>query len=162
MSLIRPAVPTDFDELCRLFNQSHHLHHQALPGIFMDPNRIVYEKSVFEAAFNQDKEVILVAEEGGDLLGTVHVKIHTTKPQHPGPQVFELRKFGLIHTLVVEEAWRKHGIGHQLLQAAERWVLERGVKEVELFVWSFNQEAHQLYESVGYTPLNIKMYKQLS
>jgi len=50
----------------------------------------------------------------------------------------------------VAEGWRSQGIGHALMQQAETWAKERGITEVELSVWEFNQRALALYEKLGY------------
>src|SRR3989304_61252 len=143
---IRLAVPEDFDQICALFNESHALHHQALPHFFQDSTYIVYEKNIFDAAFAQKSEVIFIAEEGEKLLGAVHAEIHESKnPAHQGAKVLTKRKFGCVHTLVVAAASREHGID-----------------EIEIEAWSFNERAENFYKKAGYEPLNLRLYKKLS
>ncbi|OGC82201.1 MAG: hypothetical protein A2V81_00460 [Candidatus Abawacabacteria bacterium RBG_16_42_10] len=160
---IRLAVPEDFDQICALFNESHALHHQALPHFFQDSTYIVYEKNIFDAAFAQKSEVIFIAEEGEKLLGAVHAEIHESKnPAHQGAKVLTKRKFGFVHTLVVAAASREHGIGKELLMKVEDWFKERGIDEIEIEAWSFNERAENFYKKAGYEPLNLRLYKKLS
>lgn len=163
MPHIRFAGSTDFDQLCTLFNESHDFHHQKLPHFFHDAGDIIYKKDIFDAAFTQNNEVIVVAELEDKIIGAIYVTIHNSGDQnHVGPQVLTPRKFGFVRTLVVDHTWRHRGIGHQLLAACEKWVEEQGVKEIELVVWDFNQEAKEIYMKDGYGGLNTRMYKKLT
>lgn len=157
---IRIAEVKDFADLCSLFNESHAMHHKALPHFFINPSDIVYKKAFFDPAFKQKDEIILIAVRNGKIIGAIYPKVYKMEPKHR-PQVLKTRRFGFIETLVVHKSARKHGIGHQLLAAAEKWLREKGLKEVDLLVWNFNHEAEELYRKMGYQPLNTKMYKTL-
>jgi GNAT superfamily N-acetyltransferase len=38
------------------------------------------------------------------------------------------------------------------MERAHRWALDKGVSEVELSVWDFNEGAIAFYENLGYKP----------
>lgn len=57
---------------------------------------------------------------------------------------------GWIYYLAVEEACRGLGIGVELVKAAERWVLERGVPKLMLMVREENAAVRDFYYSLGY------------
>ena len=46
--------------------------------------------------------------------------------------------------------YRRRGIGRALLDAAERWARERGVRKLELHVFPHNEAAIALYERAGF------------
>jgi ribosomal protein S18 acetylase RimI-like enzyme len=58
---------------------------------------------------------------------------------------------GYITALVVDSGLRGGGIGGALLQAAEAWFAERGVKRVNLTTALHREAAHSFYEKHGYT-----------
>jgi ribosomal protein S18 acetylase RimI-like enzyme len=58
---------------------------------------------------------------------------------------------GYVTALVVEEQARGSGAGGALLDAAEAWFAERGVKRVNLTTALHREAAHGFYEKRGYT-----------
>jgi len=66
-----------------------------------------------------------------------------------------------IFLLVVDERYRKQGIGQALMEHAEVWALERGAAGMELTVYGFYQQARSMYRALGYGVLNHRMSKHL-
>ncbi len=56
-----------------------------------------------------------------------------------------------IHDVIVHPDRRKHGVGKQLLKAAEDYAKQKGCCKLTLEVLSGNTVAKQLYRSEGYT-----------
>jgi L-phenylalanine/L-methionine N-acetyltransferase len=52
--------------------------------------------------------------------------------------------------LMVAPEWRRRGAGRALLEAAERWARDTGVRKLELHVFPHNDAAIALYEQAGY------------
>jgi RimJ/RimL family protein N-acetyltransferase len=52
--------------------------------------------------------------------------------------------------LMVAAGFRRRGIGRALMEAAEAWGREHGVRKIELHVFPHNQAALALYEGLGY------------
>lgn len=50
----------------------------------------------------------------------------------------------------IREAWRRQGIGSELLKRLERWAKEKGVLRLELTVECVNHTAKRLYEKCGF------------
>jgi ribosomal protein S18 acetylase RimI-like enzyme len=48
------------------------------------------------------------------------------------------------------------------MAAAERWAAERGLSEIELSVWEFNQSALAFYQELGYVTERRKMRRVLN
>jgi len=63
--------------------------------------------------------------------------------------------------MMVHEAWRRHGIGAQLLEQAERWSAAHGATELRLETWEFPTGPQPFYERRGYTTLRRMLVRPL-
>lgn len=55
-----------------------------------------------------------------------------------------------IEDLFVNKGHRKNGYAKKLMNAAHQYLYDQGIKEVSLEVWSKNERAMNLYQSLGY------------
>lgn len=67
-----------------------------------------------------------------------------------------------IFLLYVTPDHRRRGIGRYLMHQAETWASHRGDRQISLQVFSHNQPALQLYQTLGYYPQSIALIKDLS
>ena len=92
---------------------------------------------------------ILVAEEGGKVIGAVSL--------HISPKVRQRHTAGI--GIMVHAAHQGKGVGKALMQAildlADRWLM---LKRVELTVYADNERAIHLYESMGFIAEGTKKY----
>ena len=84
-----------------------------------------------------------VAEQGGEVIGFVGLMVF--------PAFHRDGLHGYVTALVVDEKVRGSGAGRALMQAAEAWFAERGVKRVNLTTGLHREEAHEFYGKLGYT-----------
>jgi len=70
-------------------------------------------------------------------------------------------KYGHLQSLLVTEAFRQHGIGEKLLEAAENWAKGRGAAEMRLETWEFPEGPFRFYEKTGYRTLRRKLARRL-
>lgn len=69
---------------------------------------------------------------------------------------------GWLHYVSVDPARRNHGVGRDLVRAAEQWLAARDVVDVHLTVRSANAEVVRFYEHMGYGAVpSIMMEKVL-
>jgi GNAT superfamily N-acetyltransferase len=73
-------------------------------------------------------------------LVTIHVR-YTLNHEAPIAQ---------ITLLVVEESSRGQGVGRALVEATERFALERGAKRIVVTTALQRADAHAFYERIGY------------
>jgi GNAT superfamily N-acetyltransferase len=65
-----------------------------------------------------------------------------------------------IHSLYVENKYRKKGIGKGLLESILKWGLDHKCEEAELHVF-VNNKAKLLYEHLGFRPFELKMVRKI-
>ena len=70
-------------------------------------------------------------------------------------------KRGIISDLAVTAPRRGSGIGKDLMNAIERYFMEMNCEFVALDLFAPNDTAKKFYDSLGYTPRNIELYKRI-
>ena len=120
--MISPALERDIDALLPIEHRC--FNHDRLTRL--DFHRALKAKSA----------ILLVAEEGGAVLGYALLRVR-------GRQ-------GHLESLAVDPDARRLGLGRTLLRAAERVVLERGALHMRLEIREDNPAAYALYQSLGY------------
>jgi GNAT superfamily N-acetyltransferase len=88
-----------------------------------------------------------IAEEAGAPVGYV-LAMHHARPSTPFAPA---RDWYEIDQLAVDQAHRRRGIGHALLQQALAAARDRGYRTVEVSVWAFNADMQRLLHRVGFT-----------
>lgn len=57
---------------------------------------------------------------------------------------------GWVYYLAVRPDCQRHGVGRNLMQASEQWLVERQVPKINLMVRATNVDVRAFYESLGY------------
>ena len=120
--MIRAAIERDIDSLLPIEHRC--FHHDRLSRLD------------FHRALKATSVVLVVAEEGGAVMGYALVRLR-------GRQ-------GRLESLAVDPPARRLGLGRALLKASEQAVLERGALHMRLEIREDNPAALALYESLGY------------
>jgi ribosomal protein S18 acetylase RimI-like enzyme len=55
-----------------------------------------------------------------------------------------------LDNLVISEKYRKHGIGHELVDAFKKWAVENGAKRIKVIVNAHNLGGIKFYENTGF------------
>jgi len=147
------ATIDDFDGISEVFEEADILHCQALPDIFRTTEKPARSKVYISECMDRENSVFLVAESGNRIVGVLHITIMET-PDWP---ILVPRRYGLIHDLVVRQDYQRLGIGRLLMEKAHGWAMEKGVTQVELTVWEFNEGAIAFYEELGYSTASRRM-----
>jgi ribosomal protein S18 acetylase RimI-like enzyme len=87
-------------------------------------------------------QAVFVAEEGGELLGWVHVQEFLSLASDSS---------ALVTGLVVDPAARRRGIGRGLVAEAEGWARARGLGSLRLRARAARTGAHDFYRRLGFT-----------
>ena len=94
----------------------------------------------------EDGNAVYVAERSdGRVIGWVQVRVR---------QLVVADQQAEIEGLVVDEGYRRCGVGRLLMERAERWARAKGCGVVHLRSNVVRKEAHSFYEGIGYS--NVK------
>jgi probable phosphoglycerate mutase len=91
------------------------------------------------------RRVLLVAEAGGQLVGTVQFV-----PTHADRDLADGKATAYLQALEVKEDFRKRGLGTRLVGTVERIGVERGFGRLTLTVEPDNRPALSLYQELGF------------
>ncbi len=67
---------------------------------------------------------------------------------------------GFIKNVYLVESERGKGLGKLLLQRADEWFLDHGVRKAQLTASTVNETAIKLYEKMGYETIRVRMEKE--
>ncbi|HYN22580.1 MAG TPA: GNAT family N-acetyltransferase [Thermoanaerobaculia bacterium] len=84
---------------------------------------------------------VFVAEEDGTVAGWLHVS---------GMLFLESPTFAEVAGLVVDEARRGQGVGKRLVEAAARWAVSHGYRNLRVRSNVIREDAHRFYEREGF------------
>lgn len=88
-----------------------------------------------------DHAVLLAVDASETVVGLVGL--------HCFPAVHASAPVGYITALVTAPEARGHGVGRQLVEAAERWALERGCRRLTVTSAERREDAHAFYPACG-------------
>jgi len=95
----------------------------------------------FDAVLAAAGHRVIVAEEGSDVVGVLHVF------ERPA---LDKGCEAVVQALVVDSAARGRGIGEVLMREAEAWATGRGLAATSLYTRTDRDRAHAFYERIGY------------
>lgn len=133
---LRPIEPSDAERVAAMFTEE---------GYPAASSTVTARIERFEASGGR----IIIADDGGEVLGFIAV--------HPMPRFEHDDVIVRILALVVDPGARSRGIGHLLMEEAERIGRELGAVFTEVTAGHHRPEARHLYESLGYDA-SVTMY----
>jgi ribosomal protein S18 acetylase RimI-like enzyme len=152
---VRPAGSADADALLALYCEVHDAHLAKHPDEF-DALTPEEEAGLLREFAASDPERLHVAENARGLVGCIRFNLLERRGRGR-----ETTRYVYIDTLVVAPRWQNRGIGRALLDRAHEFARARGVHEVELHVYEFNEAGMHLYEKLGYRSVARRMKTRL-
>jgi GNAT superfamily N-acetyltransferase len=133
---IRAATPGEEREILAMYEWLF-----APPGVMPDAWNEKRAAVALREATESHHSVVLVAEDGGHLVGflTAYLDLHSVRFGH---RVW-------VEDFAVHPDRRSEGIGKALLDAARAWARERGATHLELDSAEARKDAHRFYEREG-------------
>ena len=135
---LRPARPTDGRGLARLFAavRSEGRWLITAPGAVSEPSESFWISEMIRAA----EHLVLVAEADGEVVGNILVSVDRgVATEHIG-----------VLSITIADGWRDVGIGTELVETAQRWARERGLRKLSLGVFPENERAIAVYAKRGF------------
>lgn len=152
---IRLAVSNDIKSICKLYSAFFEFHAKKQPYYCRAAEESgEYPQSVIES----ETEDIIVATEGDDIIGILHIIEKITPPY---PSVVP-HKYAEIMDIFVTETFRRNGVGKMLIIAAEEWAKSRGLEYLELNVIHENTGAFKFYRRNEFEPVTYKMRRKIA
>lgn len=140
---VRLATLEDYAGFVAVAGETHAHHVAAVPGVFRSVGVAVPEEYFAQLVTGDDSDVI-VAEVSGEIVGYA-VLLH----RHAARDMLVPRTYAHIENFGVSAAYRREGIGRQLIEACVVRAREHGATSLELDCWEANQEAIAFYTSLG-------------
>jgi ribosomal protein S18 acetylase RimI-like enzyme len=154
--MIRLLELKDYEKAKKLVYQVHSLHYNNRPDIYLDGNPLPME--YFEVSINDVNSLNYVYEEDGDIIGL----LMATKKSNNSITIAKKRITYFIEDIVVDNNYRRKGIGKKLYNYLQDKAREENIDAIELNVWAFNDSAIKFYESLGMSVKNMKLEKILT
>jgi len=126
---IRRARPSDAAWLAALCTQLGY------------PTTLEEARLRFEQIGPREDQAIFVAEEGGEVIGWLHLYVCP---------LLEMDLHAEIGGLVVAEDQRGGGVGRQLIEHAGQWARQQGCKNLYVRSNVIRRRAHEFYEQIGF------------
>lgn len=152
----RPARKEDVPGVLPMVHAIGMFHQNLVPAKYTfrdDPARL-YNNWLLERC-EDERSVFLVADSGQQLAGFL---IGTVESEIP---IYQVKRFGFIHDIWVEEAFRHEGIARQLVMLAIERFSEIGVPQVRLDVAAGNPAAQHLFARCGFAASATEMLIEL-
>ena len=129
MTALRNAELRDFTAVRRLIGQLGYA-----------PEEAEFRRR-FDAVLAAAGHRVIVAEEGGAVVGVLHVF------ERPA---LDKGCEAVVQALVVDDAVRSRGVGEVSMREAEAWAAGRGLGATSLYTRTDRDRAHAFYERIGY------------
>ena len=155
--IIRNLKLEDFDDVNNLFMQLHNLEMEQRPDLFRKIEKPTTSRAWdFEASLTDNSKIMIGAEVDGKIVGFVIVQIRQAEYKIQTP-----RTFAYFENIVVDENYRRKGIGTAIYQEGVKRAKEQGATSMELKVWNFNTGAIKFYQSLGMSVQSLTLEKAL-
>ena len=143
--MVRFAEERDLPRVNEIRRQVNELHVNGRPDVFRPGFCPEMRERVYEIWRSADSDVI-VAERDGTICGMAGVE-YLNKPESPysrARKIYHVMEFG------VDEAFRRQGVGRELMDFIRADAMDKGFSRIELDMWTFNEAAGKFYEAVGF------------
>lgn len=151
--LIRNIRRSDYEAIDRLLLQIHQVDVSGRPDLFT-PIEQYLSRDSFESLIGNREMITILAETRGEVVGCCFVSMLTRSGMVK-------MKTAYIDLIVVDEKYRRRGIGRAIFQEVQRRARRVGAKRVDLMVWSHNRTAVNAYEAYGMVPQRCIYEKSL-
>lgn len=140
---VREAGIDDAASLLQLWQELMRLHRDLNPRFALAERSAERFLAYLDLARSREDYRVWVAE-GPE--GPVGFVVACVLPNSP---VYAARWIGYINDLCVTAAWRGHGVGRSLVEAAMAWLWKHGADTIEVYVAQQNEDALRFWRRMG-------------
>lgn len=146
---VRPATPADLEAAAELLAEMARIQagwrvFEPRPGMLQDT------LARLRGAQEDPDSLHLVAEEDGRVVGMALATVHR-------PSGFSDDRSVELSSVIVRPSHRGRGVGRAMIQEAASFALARGVRVLDLRVFSQNEDAVAFWRRLGFRPRFVQM-----
>jgi len=156
MKIIK-ATEKDIPDLVFLNSFVQGIHADHYPKVFKSEPCKQELTHLFQTVIEDEKSIVFVAIKEEKLIGYLWA---TFGKNRKNPFKYEQMQV-YIHHVVVQDEYRKQGIGSELFSTIEKFARKKGILRIALDTWTFNENAHCFFEKHGYTVYKTSMQKSI-
>lgn len=153
---LRAARADDHPAIARILSQGHDEHVADVPWMFR-ATPAPFPAGYFAELLADPTVRVFLGEVGGAVAGYAIAKLRDAPDIAPLVQ----RRFLYLEDLGVDRAMQRRGLGRALVETCVAWGRAEGATALELTVFEFNESARRLYEGLGMSTANRRMYRPL-
>lgn len=154
---VRDAIDADVPAILPMVRSICSMHEKLDPPRYaMLPNVVSMYESWLPMRIADGNSVVLVGEADRKIVAFLVASVETNIP------IYRLDRFGFIHDVWVEPAWRGRGIAKALALRAVEKFRAIGVKQIRLETATDNPGARALFSSCGFRVANVDMLLDLA
>lgn len=112
----------------------------------------------FKTELSNSNNIYLVAELENEIVGICFSNIKEISNN----KIMKDRKFLHIENICIDEKHQKKGIGKKLYNQIIQLAKEKNIKNIELMVWEFNENAIKFYKNLGMSIKNLKFEQKIN
>ena len=154
---IERAKIEDYESFLDIFFEIGQLHQVNVPWKFNKPSSEIFSKEYYLETLTNKDSFFIIAKDEGEVIGYI-LAFKRMPSDNP---IFKERTYVSIEDLAVKNGHQKRGVGTLLMDELEKQLKISDINDIELNVWSFNQNAISFYEKKGYVTFSQKMRKIL-
>ncbi|MHA4989147.1 GNAT family N-acetyltransferase [Cetobacterium somerae] len=149
---IRLAVENDYEDVDKILNYIHNIHHYEKPIHFKRTNSTISKEKYTELLKNENNKVFLL-ELGNEIIGICNVNIIKIEET----LLIRERTILQIGNIGVLPSYQRHGYGKRLIEFIKNYKFDKKIDTVQLIVWDFNEKAIEFYRKMGFVNRTITM-----
>lgn len=124
--------------------------------IYNDVDPMNYDE--FKTELSNSNNIYLVAELENEIVGICFSNIKEISNN----KIMKDRKFLHIENICIDKKHQKKGIGKKLYNQIIQLAKEKNIKNIELMVWEFNENAIKFYKNLGMSIKNLKFEQKIN
>ena len=142
---VRRASVDDAVVLASLGTILQQMHYAQRPDWFKPANEIVFTE-MYRHRLMDPTVTAFIAEQDDVAVGFVvaEVQVRTDSPLGKAQTILVVDQIG------VSSSQRRHGVGHELLNAVRELADQASARRILLTTWEFNLDAHRFFEAEGF------------
>lgn len=147
--IIREARPNDVSAIVALWKELMDFHALLDPFFTRDENGHLSFVRLLTQLMESGKGLVLVAVDGDRVVGFTQAAITNYSP------TVKLRPFGLIYDTMVDNEYRRRGIGARLFAKQKEWFAAMGINRLEVRAMADNELSNAFWRKMGFNAFLI-------